>query len=167
MARLSSTLQEQYFMKEKVQSGLLLPLFMLLLGCGLCVFPIIRYVIGNRTEYWRPTVSTVISASATSYPINTAYRGTIGAWTLSVDYRYVVGNRIFDSQFLSYKHISHEIFAKVVRKGVTLSAYYNPDDPSEAVLFRGTRPLTASALFIIGAISAMIGLMALIINNRR
>ena len=87
-----------------------------------------------------------------------------GRWSVQITYRFALAHRVFTSDQVSYGLMENSLTAKqqlidTYPVGRRVRVYYDPDDPSRAVLERNPSNLWIW-LCLIGAIFMVFGLLA-------
>ncbi len=126
-------------------------------GC-LFVFGLVFFLVGMIPGYialstlvqsfqarsWTPVAATVLAAE-----LDVSHGDDSTTYSVSGRYRYEVGGQAFESTRISFDtgsdnigdfhHRTHALLEQHRRSGEPVTAYVNPDDPSEAVVVRSMR----------------------------
>ena len=121
------------------------PLAITAAGVVLLVFGVYTRVQSLRSRSW-PTVTGVITESRVQ-----STRDRDGQWShkARIRYRYAVNGKFYDGDTISYaKGLFEGASVQVSRyaQGSPVGVYYDPKDPTSAVLDPGTGPTPALAL---------------------
>jgi len=127
-----------------------------------------QIIVANRSLAWPSTLGKVARAYVAPYGGNAR-----GYYRTVVTYTYEVGGRIYQSHQLaiveSYTNQLNEAQAMVSHfsSGSTVTVYYNPDDPSNAVLMPGLHGTIWSkyATMLIGGFMLGIGIVARLLGK--
>jgi Protein of unknown function (DUF3592) len=146
--------------------GMLMSLVFIAIGLGLLYYARSVSAKARESLLWPQTEGT-ISHSAVLLQMQQAASSTNAAtYKADVTYRYKVQGRDYSSERISLSDFSSsggraQGIVDRYADGATVAVYYNPANPSEAVLERGSTA-GIGVLYIIGGIFAATGLMFLI-----
>lgn len=126
-----------------------------LLGGAFSLFSAYQILKAVRTVSWQSTEGVVVRSEAR--------RATGGGTTPLVHYEYEVESRRYTGKRVGYGKVYSETSAKRTArrysKGKHVTVYYNPDNPSSAVLERGGS-LGIQAFFALGIAGIVLGFWA-------
>jgi len=143
---------------------IVVPLSLAFAGMVMAGLPVLQSVNGYATKSWPSTHGTVSEASVETYPVESSV-GTLVEKSAVISYEYSVQDLRYKSSFLSYRHLPSALILHEFHKGDAVTVFFNPSNPAQSVLVPGTDPLYTKALFFIGAILVVIGLVALFFQS--
>jgi hypothetical protein len=131
---------------------LIVPVIMMLAGVGICLFGAYRWQQFNAMAAWPSTQGKVLRSQL---------RASDGLKSADVEYEYrVIGTRYVSthrSAGISDSDTNADDIVTVYPVGESVTVFYNPENPQEAMLERGNNVL-ALALIGAGAVDIMMGI---------
>jgi hypothetical protein len=128
---------------------LIVPIVVVLVGIGICFFGAYRWQQFNAVAAWASTNGKVLRSQ-----LQTSNDETHA----DIEYEYrVIGTRYTSTRIAAGMLLNPQDAVSTYAVGATVTVFYNPDNPADAILERGSNVL-ALALIGAGAIDIAVGI---------
>jgi hypothetical protein len=128
---------------------LIIPIVVVLVGIGICFFGAYRWQQFNAVAAWASTNGKVLRSQLQTSDDETH---------ADIEYEYrVIGTRYTSTRIAAGMLLNPQDAVSTYAVGATVTVFYNPDNPADAILERGSNVL-ALALIGAGAIDIAVGI---------
>jgi len=115
-----------------------------------------QYIQENNSNNWPSTEGTIL--------ISEWKRATNGPHKAHIEYEYIVDNQAYESNFIHFAEFNPTNLVYKFKKNKKVPVYYNPHNPSEAVLITGASIKSISILIFMGLFFLIFSLITLFVK---